>query len=143
MSHSIDECVHGRRGRGPAGRGGAIIHPTLAAPAPEVQIAQSTAGMNRGRRPPPQTGTRRWAAAAISPTLVTHRKDATVPRVSVSGRHTHHTKPTAVRGRQDGEQAHSLIDAVNVADFRVQGPPPGDPRRVPQDDTDTPCDSFF
>ena len=32
---------------------------------------------------------------------------------------------------------------MNEADFRVQGPPLGDPRRVPQADTDTPCDTFF
>ena len=64
--------------------------PALPAPAPEAPVAQSTAGMNRGRRPPPQTGIVREAAAAISPPTMTHSEDATGPRVPVSGRHTHH-----------------------------------------------------
>ena len=61
--------------------------PALPAPAPGGDSCAVDGG-NRtwGRRPPPQTGTRRWAAAAISPTLVTQAKTQLSPGVSVSGR---------------------------------------------------------
>ncbi len=68
------------RGRGPAGRGGAIIHPTLAAPAPEELVRAVDGVLLWGLRPPPQTRSCTLGVCGHLPTTRPYSKVPSKPR---------------------------------------------------------------